>query len=149
MEWNNETIDKFAARVLKRSRRRLKRKGRHLDRLSPEGRHRIRIMTKKPRYASEFFASLWADRKHRAQFKSFISPLEDLQTGLGELNDIQTGRQIVSDLKQLEVVLTGASDAELTTRSPRDRLDKRPTALLSSVREAYQRLSAAKPFWKG
>jgi triphosphatase len=54
----DQNIEDFAACVLKRRRRKLKRHGLHLERLSPEERHRIRIEAKKLRYASEFFSDL-------------------------------------------------------------------------------------------
>jgi CHAD domain-containing protein len=144
----DQDIEDFAAGVLNRRRRKLAQRGRHLDRLSPEERHRIRIEVKKLRYASEFFSDLLADRKHRKRHTSFIAALEDLQVFLGDLNDIQTGSEIAAELARPEVASSGGSDAPRTTAAYLDEQDKRTAALLTSAREAHQRLSGAKPFWK-
>ena len=64
----NQNIEDFAASILERCRRKLKQQGRHLERLSPEKRHRIRIEAKKLRYACEFFSDLMADSRHRKRY---------------------------------------------------------------------------------
>jgi inorganic triphosphatase YgiF len=144
----DQTIEDFTARVLERRRRKLMQGGRHLDRLSPEGRHRIRIEAKKLRYASEFFSGLLVDRKHRKRHKAFIAALEDLQACLGYLNDIQTGHEIAAGLARPEAAPASGSDPVRAAAGHLDEQDKRTAALLSSACEAHQRLSGVKPFWK-
>jgi triphosphatase len=94
----NQNIEHFAASVLERCRRKLKQQGRHLERLSPEKRHRIRIEAKKLRYACEFFSGLMADGRHRKRYQVFITALVDLQARLGDLNDILNGNEIAAEL---------------------------------------------------
>ena len=141
----NQTIEYFAAHVLGRSRRKLKRDGRHLDRLSPKKRHHIRIAAKKLRYASEFFSGLFADRQHRRRRKAFIIALKNLQTCLGDLNDIQTGHEIAAELERPKTAPTSRSDA---APSETNKLDEDDKALLRSACNAHHRLSYAKPFWE-
>jgi triphosphatase len=84
----------FAARVLERARRRLKRRSRGLRRIDPEARHRARIAGKKLRYGAEFFAGLYPQGKARRRRKAFSDALADLQDHLGTLNDLETARSV-------------------------------------------------------
>jgi CHAD domain-containing protein len=91
-------VEDFAADLLRRRRRKVRRNGRHLDRLDPPARHEVRIDAKKLRYASEFFGSLAQDGKGRRRHKAFVSALEDLQEHLGALNDAATGADLSTQL---------------------------------------------------
>jgi CHAD domain-containing protein len=144
----DQPIEDFASRVLDRGRRKVKRGGRHLERLSPKKRHRVRIEAKKLRYASEFFADLLADRECRKRHKSFVAALEDLQTYLGELNDIQTGHEIAAELAGREAAPASGSHAVRATAGNLDEQDSRAATLLSSACKAYHRFSGIRPFWK-
>jgi triphosphatase len=144
----NQNIEDFAACVLERRRRKLKQHGRHLERLSPEERHRIRIEAKKLRYASEFFSGLLADGQHRKRYQAYITALGDLQARLGNLNDIQNGNEIAAKLASHRA--TPARRSRLT-HAAAGRLhdqDRRAATLLISACEAHQRFSDVKPFWK-
>jgi triphosphatase len=143
-----QTVEVFASRVLERSRRKLQQDGRRLDRLPPDGRHRIRIEAKKLRYASEFFSGLWTDRKHHKRYKIFAASLEDLQTCLGDLNDIQTGHEIAAGMIDGKVALAGGPEAVDAAAGQANKQNKRTGALLISACKAYERFSSAKPFWK-
>ena len=134
--------------MLARRRRKLIQSGRHLDRLSAEKRHRIRMEAKKLRYASEFFSSLWTDRKHRKRYKVFIVALEDLQTCLGSLNDIQTGQEIAAKLARAAIAKGGGSNAPHAAASHLNQRDKRIARLVNSACKAHQRFSGAPSFWK-
>jgi triphosphatase len=144
----DQPIEVFAARVLERGRRKVKQGGRHLDRLSPNKRHRIRIEAKKLRYASEFFSGFLADRKRRKRYKATIAALEDLQACLGELNDIQAGREITAGLARREAALASGSYAVRATAGSLDEQDSRAATLRRSACKAYHRFSGIRPFWK-
>jgi len=144
----DQPIEDFAARILERRRRKLRQGGRHLERLSSEGRHRVRIEAKKLRYASEFFSSLSPDRKHRARHASFLAALEELQTALGGLNDIETGREIAAEFAPPEPAPAGGSRGAGRTRDHLCQQESPTTALVRSACKAHRRLSDAKPFWK-
>ena len=144
----DQSIEDFAADVLERRQRKLKQHGRHLERLSPEERHRIRIEAKKLRYDCEFFSGLLADRKHRKRYQAFIAALGDLQARLGDLNDILKGDEIAAELASHKATPPHRSHARHAAAGHRGDQDKRTAALLISACEAHQRLFETKPFWK-
>ncbi|WP_336487410.1 CHAD domain-containing protein [Methylobacterium nigriterrae] len=139
----------FAAQVLERFRRRVKRRGRHLARLDPEARHRVRIAAKKLRYGADFFASLYPAKKARKRHKAFASALSDLQDHLGALNDLATAHAVMAGLADGEAGGRPASGAALfaaglTAADGEARTD----ALLEAAAEAHEDLIDVKPFWR-
>lgn len=84
----------FAAVVLARYDRRLRKRARHIDAASAPERHLVRIAAKKVRYAAEFFGSLFSQRK----LDVFLRRLSALQDALGLLNDMATARELLSEL---------------------------------------------------
>jgi inorganic triphosphatase YgiF len=52
--------------------------GKHVDRLDPERRHKLRIQAKKLRYAAEFLAAAFPGKKAARLRKRFLSCLKDL-----------------------------------------------------------------------
>ncbi|MET0270091.1 MAG: CHAD domain-containing protein, partial [Sphingomonas sp.] len=128
-----ETADRFAADVLDRLRRRIKRRGRKLARLTDADRHEVRILAKKLRYATEFFGPLFDGRKARRRFGAFRTALEALQETLGELNDIATAPVV---LARLGLPLPDAEAAAI-----------RRKALLRDAQDAYEALIDTKRFW--
>lgn len=82
-------IEGLAAALLARRDRKLAKAGKKFARLSAPERHALRIQGKKLRYALEFFAPLYPDKRCRkAQ-----AALADLQERLGVLNDIAVAEQ--------------------------------------------------------
>jgi CHAD domain-containing protein len=71
-------------------------RGKKLAELDPHSRHKLRIATKKLRYAGEFFSSLFPTAPKRKQ--KFLTALKEMQNTLGELNDIITHEQLSADL---------------------------------------------------
>ena len=144
----DQNIEEFAACAFKRRRRKLKRHGRHLERLSPEERHRIRIEAKKLRYASEFFSELFAGRKHRKRYRAFIAALGDLKARLGDLNDIQNEQEIAAELISHKATSASRSRARHAAARHLGDQNKRNAAVLISACEAHQRFLDARPFWR-
>ncbi len=105
--------------------RRVRKGGKDLAGLDPEARHRLRIETKKLRYAAEFFAAL-AEKGKRRQQQAFLTALEALQENLGTLNDIETARLIAPDQPP-----------------PED-----PEAVLARAQAAHDRLRETGPYWR-
>lgn len=116
-------ITTFAARVLQRRHRSLKKRGKHWETLAPAERHHVRISTKKLRYAAEFFATLYPHKRTRR----YIAALAQLQDLLGSMNDaattvalLQTLDTADSDLQQQQVIslvsgwVLGSSHAQRT-----------------------------------
>ena len=125
----NEHIGTIAADLLRRHRKRLKKRGRHLARLDDHHRHKARIEAKKLRYAAGFFASLWKGKKARARHADFIDALEKLQDSLGKLND-QVTAAVLLDRHGIEA------------RPPKGR-----KKLLKKAEKAFAELMEVKPFW--
>lgn len=126
----------FAIESLRRYRRKIRRGGEGLASLDHDARHQVRKDAKKLRYASDFFASLFPERKARKRAERFIRSLADLQDRLGLLTDL------VTVTKALEAA--GLSD--LAERRGRD--EARHRQLLEKAEEAHQEFSDTKPFWR-
>jgi len=134
----------FAASVLDKWLRRVRKRGRDLAALSPEERHRVRIAAKKLRYGSEFFASLDPEKKAVKRRKAFLSVLSDLQDSLGALNDMETGRDILDDLAHAEADDIRSIAACFTASGAEGKSKK----LLKSAEKAHAALTECEPFWR-
>ncbi|HEX2727204.1 MAG TPA: CHAD domain-containing protein, partial [Beijerinckiaceae bacterium] len=139
-----QPIESFAAEVLERRRRKIRKRARHLDALNPPDRHRVRIEAKKLRYASEFFSSLAADKKTQRRQQAFTKTLEDLQEHLGELNDLATRDKIVTDAAHPDGQPDDAGAAAGRRDPGQRRAHKRAMA---GATRAYQSFADAKRFW--
>lgn len=145
---SDQPIDAYAARVLDRRRRKVKRAGKHLATLTPAERHRVRIQAKKLRYAADFFAGLVQGRKHRARHTAFLEALEALQSTLGDLNDIETGREIAADMAASpDPAEEGAPVIAFASEQVTGATDEHIADLLKSAGAAHRRLVKAKRFW--
>lgn len=82
----DSAIQPLAEMLLERRHRQVRRRGRHLARLSDAQRHRLRVTAKKLRYATEFFANLYP----RKATRNYLQALVALQDVLGALNDNAT-----------------------------------------------------------
>ncbi|MSP50665.1 MAG: CYTH and CHAD domain-containing protein [Alphaproteobacteria bacterium] len=83
-----------AAEALDRRHRKAKRLARDADRLEESELHALRLRLKKLRYAAEFFAPLFAQRRVRSYMKSIGRP----QQSLGHLNDARSLRSLLDPL---------------------------------------------------
>lgn len=118
----------FAAAVLARLRRRLRKRGRDLAALEPEARHQVRLLGKRLRYAGEFFGSLWPGDKPHRRYKAMAAALARLQESLGALNDL------------------AAAEALLGTNEPPD--PDFLAAMLAEAEAGYDDFAAAKRYWR-
>ena len=143
-------VELFAAEILERYRRKLKKKGRGLGELAPEARHKVRIEAKKLRYAAEFFSGLADGKKERRRLKGFLSALEDLQSHLGDLNDIEVGHGIaVAAAHGAEAERDSRPDLHLFAAGRlSDTRGERVPDLLEKAAAAHRALVDAKRFWK-
>ena len=94
-------ISPFARASLRKNQRRLLQRGKHLLQAMPQQRHRVRIAAKKTRYATEFFAALFAARAVRA----YVGRLSALQDELGWLNDVQVAGRLLQQLPEAQAEL--------------------------------------------
>lgn len=143
-----EPVGRFAARTLEERRRKVKKKGRNLETLDPEARHRVRIAAKKLRYAADFFAGLAVRRKERDRHEAFIDAMEDLQQHLGDLNDITTGDALAQGIA-MEAHGAAASPAAEAFAAGHlsGGQDARVQGLLQAASDAQRRVVGAERFW--
>ena len=135
-----------AAGELRRRWRKVRKKGGDLARLDARSRHKLRIQSKKLRYAVEFFATLFPGSRAAKRRRRFAAALERLQDGLGDLNDIAVHEQRMAaiGLRRRRTSAGRAFAAGLLA----GREDARTEAALAAATEALEDLAAAKPFWR-
>jgi triphosphatase len=88
----------LAAAVLDRARHRLARRARRFAKLTPGGRHRVRMAAKRLHDLDQFFAGLFASAGRKRTIAGFSHRLDRLQDRLGVLNDRVVGRALVESL---------------------------------------------------
>jgi inorganic triphosphatase YgiF len=93
-------VGEFAAAVLDKRHRRLRKRGEGVPGAPPDERHQVRIDAKKLRYASEFFASLSPPKRVRR----YVGALEDLQDILGALNDATVADRLLHEVAAAEPI---------------------------------------------
>jgi len=90
-------VKAFAACVLQRCSKKLVKKARRIEKLDARQRHKLRISSKKLRYAAEFFGSL-VRRKRKARYKRFERILTLFQDALGTLNDMEVHKTFATHI---------------------------------------------------
>jgi inorganic triphosphatase YgiF len=90
-------IRKFAADVLNRRTRKVRKEGRGLDEMSPRERHKLRIRVKKIRYAVDFFEALFAAKREQKKLARLSKHSKRIQDALGSLNDFVAHRKMAVD----------------------------------------------------
>jgi inorganic triphosphatase YgiF len=134
----SEPVAEFAARALRKRRRKLLKAGADLAALDDAGRHRARIQAKKLRYAAEAFASLFDE----AAAGRFVKGLKKLQDELGALND-EAGLEALLAEQALDgpaLFAAGRLVGEAAGRK-RDRVAR--------AAKAMDALAGMTPFWRG
>ncbi|WFU92169.1 CHAD domain-containing protein (plasmid) [Rhizobium sp. CC1099] len=127
----------FARSALQRMRKKLKKHGQALAEIDDEHRHEARKDAKKFRYAAEFFAALFDDKRGERRHEKFIALMESLQDELGALNDLVTGPDVLEKL--------GLSDHPARD-SMVSHADK--SSLIDAAQIALDEVIDAKRFWK-
>lgn len=95
---SDASLADFADGVLIRDRKRLARRGKALHKAGPQARHRLRIATKRARYAAEFFQSLYPSRGVSRYARTLIA----LQDELGRLNDYTVACALLGELREVQ-----------------------------------------------
>jgi inorganic triphosphatase YgiF len=127
----------FAAIVMDRMRKKLKKHGGSLAAIDDEHRHEVRKDAKKLRYAAEFFGPLFDSRKGVRRRKRFLAAMEDLQDHLGALNDLATGPAV---LERLGLTDHPARKSVLPTAEKQ--------ALIDAAQAAVEDVLETKRFWR-
>lgn len=126
----------------------IRRRGRHIGRLEPEKRHRLRILIKKMRYGLEFFAPLYKGRAAQAHLAMMLMRMEKLQDALGALNDQHNAQSMMRAMVHAGGLSEGVQPSDevpcpcLKTDYPRDH-----SAYIKRAKKAYARLMAMPVLW--
>ncbi|MCX7891653.1 MAG: CHAD domain-containing protein [Burkholderiales bacterium] len=92
--WLGGPARAYAAQILEARYRKVRKRGKRLATATPQERHATRIAAKKLRYAAEFFAPLFAEKRARR----FAGALAELQDVLGALNDAAVTARLLDEL---------------------------------------------------
>jgi triphosphatase len=140
-----------AAEQLRRRRKSILKRGKHLDQLDSQRRHRLRIQAKKLRYAAEFFAGAFPGKKSSRRREYFVTSLEKLQDALGDLNDIAVHESLSEQLVNKKDHGGNRRGGRVKKAFVAGRLVGREEAriapLLKAAEEAYEAFSKAKLYW--
>ena len=140
-----------AAAALGRRSKKIRKKSRQLTKLDQRGRHKLRIRAKKLRYATEFFETVFADKKASKRRKAFLGALEGMQDCLGDLNDIAVHETLTEDMATNPTPHTRAKDRSRRAFAAgvlTGHEEARVNAVLADAVAACETFSKAKPFWK-
>ncbi len=137
----------FAAGVLSKRRRKLRKVNDRLAELPDAARHSLRIHTKKLRYAADFFASLFRASAIAKQRNAFAKALGRLQDSLGELNDMAVAAAEREALfAELEPITGARQAAQLDGLL--DAHGKPRRKLLKTAERLHKDLTQAPAWWK-
>lgn len=128
---------RFAAALLQRRARKVRKLGRHHDELDAESLHVLRIQAKKLRYAVEFFRPLFG----RKSVRRFHGALAQLQDCLGALNDAAVGNMLMRD-----VLAAPAGDPAAAAIA--GWFIGRQEMQLAHLGDAWKIYAKTAPFWK-
>jgi CHAD domain-containing protein len=91
----------YSARQLDRWHKKIHKQGQTVEDMNASQRHRLRIKSKRLRYALEIFGQLLPN-KSLPEVKELLKRLRKIQKCLGQLNDAEQGRAIAYTLKESE-----------------------------------------------
>ena len=127
----------FAARLLAKRWKRLKRAGAAMQELDSSALHEMRLDAKRLRYAAEPFAEIWPSRAARR----FSRRLAGLQEALGLANDATVARQLATRL-------AGQGAGGFAIGAVTGFAAGRAEGSRSAAIRAWRALRKAGPFWK-
>lgn len=134
----DQPAGEFAAAVLARRDRKLRKRGASVPDATPEARHEVRIAAKKLRYAAEFFASLYP----RKRVSRYARSLAGIQEILGALNDAAVVERLLAEAgarSALEPEVTGLVRGWFGAVAMHE---------LARFRDAWAAFAAEKPYWR-
>ncbi len=130
------TVAPFAADVLSRRFKRVRRRGRSLAGLPVEALHELRKDAKRLRYAADFFAPAFPGRA----IKPFIRRVAELQADLGTLNDAAASAALMAQLGRAGRGYAAGLAEGLALA------EARPA--LARIGKSWKQFRKAKPFWE-
>jgi len=135
-----------AAEQLTQRWRKVRKKGKALAKLDARSRHKLRIQTKKLRYAVEFFGSLFSNKGAVKRRKRLLAALERLQDGLGDLNDIAVHEKHIAAMSAHH--RRSHPSRVFAAGLLAGREDARIEAAITAANKAYMDLAKIKRFWR-
>jgi inorganic triphosphatase YgiF len=132
-------VSEFAREALEQLARRVRKRGRGFEYLSPEERHRVRIAAKRLRYAGEFFSALYPPKPVRRYLKA-LAGLQDL---LGALNDAATTGGLLR-----EALAAGTDPAAAAAGFVGGWVAADAEHRAAHAKEAWKDFLGCEPFWK-
>jgi inorganic triphosphatase YgiF len=130
-------------RLLEHLAGRVRNLGKRLEQLSAQDLHRLRIRTKRLRYASDLLGPLFGGKEPARTARR----LAELQDALGHLNDLVNAEALITQLRER----IGATASLATTRAEGFVLGyaaRSAAAGRAELAQAWQRVSRLDPFWK-
>jgi inorganic triphosphatase YgiF len=146
-ELGDVTVEDFAAAEMERRWQKFRKRGKKLSELNPQRRHKLRIQGKKLRYAAEFFAEVFPQKRETKRRKTFSAAMKRLQDCLGDLNDIAVHEKIISAPEGAGSHHGGnqrSFAAGLLTASEDARIDPAKSHAVN----AFEELANLKAFWR-
>ena len=140
-------LPQFAAKALRKRRRKIRRMGIDPAAMTVAERHALRIAVKKLRYAADFLAPLYPSQSAKKHFDRFKDAAAKVQDRLGELHDLDAlaaGREAL--FAGLEPIGAARLSAQLDELIPP--LAKSQDKMLKRAGKALARLDACEPWWK-
>jgi inorganic triphosphatase YgiF len=137
-----EGVTPFAARVLERRYRHVRKRGKGFAHLAPAERHRLRIALKKLRYGIEFFAGLFPKKR----VERFREAATRLQERLGHGNDVDVASRLAHAL--VEPLGPGrVAEAAIGGGQLVGWYARQAGAVERDTRRAWKKLKRQEPFW--
>ncbi len=132
----SEPARDYTARALGRRLKHVLRPGRDISHLPAPDLHNIRKQAKQLRYATEFFAPLFADKAVR----KYLPKLAELQEALGAVNDLDVAASLT---RQLE----GGADRAFAAGVVQGFGAARAARASARVQRVWEKFYRATPFW--
>lgn len=141
----NAPITDISGPLLSKRHNRVLKLGKKFSKLPAEERHEVRIALKKVRYASEFFSSLYPERRTQP----YIAAMRQLQNALGSANDVATAETLTAML--VKTVRRGTKEAEAIRLGVGKVLGwhtRDSKEANTDVVALWKRFSKSRPFWR-
>ncbi|MGH6888049.1 MAG: CHAD domain-containing protein [Rhizomicrobium sp.] len=140
-------VAEFARDALARRTGKILKKSGKLSALDAHKRHKLRISVKKLRYATEFFADLFATSGGTKARRHFEAAVKALQQALGRLNDITTHEKLAHEFATAAARNAQSAPEAYAMGYLTGREQKTVRTSLADARKARKKLSDAEPFW--
>ncbi len=133
-------VRKFSGKLLRRLHKRFQRAASLLESLDSARLHQLRIIAKKLRYSTEFFASLYPGKK-TALYSNALSELQDL---LGQNNDFVIAHHLLAHLASLPALSCHPESIKLAGKW----LDKHCSIKFGKLEKAVAYINDKSIFWE-